>query len=162
MLLYITEVYKEPGQSIWPLLGQLWFPKLEALRESPRPPADSSKPTAGAGASRRQQAALGRPTDASHFLLVPGGWNGPHETSHVMMIIERTGAAAYSLVVCNTGPGLSYHPSDASQPPKMRYKTCIRLNDIPRVRMMDSAFWTLMFTLWMKGPAHELHRVEML
>ena len=132
---------KEPGK-ILQVLRELWMPRLEALK----PCGDD-----------------GRVDSSEQFLLVPGGWNGSDQgSSTVMHIVERTGPDEDSFVTCNTGPGLEYHPSDASCPPKLRYKTCIRLDNIPRERMEDAGFWTMMFTLWMRAPPSPMHRVEML
>ena len=73
-------------------------------------------------------------------------------------------------MTCNSGSGLEYHPSSAcaasSTPSKMKYRTCLRVEDIPGSRMKDLGFWTVMFSLWMKpnNPKllSEYNRVEVL
>eukprot|EP01012_Entosiphon_sulcatum_P024255 TRINITY_DN29428_c0_g1_i1.p1 TRINITY_DN29428_c0_g1~~TRINITY_DN29428_c0_g1_i1.p1 ORF type:complete len:4234 (+),score=586.19 TRINITY_DN29428_c0_g1_i1:35-12736(+) len=99
-------------------------------------------------------------------LLVPGGWLGMAQQGWVMHLIERTGLHACAFVTCATGAGLEYHPSTAAFPPKMKYRTCLRIEQIPVDRMADTGFWTTLFSLWMKpnNPklVSEYNRVEVL
>jgi thiol-disulfide isomerase/thioredoxin len=98
---------------------------------------------------------------AGEMLLVQGGWTGLTTSSTVMHIVECTGDATFSFVTCNSGSGLSYHPSSpAADAPKLKQKTCIRLDNVPSERMLDPAFWCMLFTLWVKDPPSEFHRVE--
>ena len=104
------------------------------------------------------------------IMLAPGGWWGMAQAGVVLHIIERTGPDRYAFVTCNSGSGIEYHPSCAADspttPPKIKYKTCLRIEDIPGGRMRDVGFWTIMFSLWMKPndpqKMSEYNRVEVL
>ena len=76
-------------------------------------------------------------------LLAPGGWNGLTSKSSVMFVIERGAGEEYSVVCCNGGEGLDYHPASAKDPPKMKYRTCIKIGGIPRERITQPAVWAL-------------------
>jgi hypothetical protein len=129
----------------------------------------------------RNLAVGGRP------MLIPGGWLGLLSDGAVMHIVYRTGADAYSFVTCNTGDGLQYHastPCDSdATPPKIKYATSMRLDDVPSARMLDAGFWLMLFTQvrarrvrvvvaradcvctrvqWIKQPPSEYHRVELI
>lgn len=99
-------------------------------------------------------------------MLAPGGWSGLTSRGNVMLIVHRTGQDMYSLVVCNPGHGLEYHPSTGSasdsDPPKIKHKTCLRMDSIPGSKIKDAGFWSLAFALWVKNPPSEYHRVEVL
>ncbi len=94
-------------------------------------------------------------------LLVPGGWDGNTGSSTVVHLVERTGAEAYAFVSCNAGQGLVYHPSTPAEAPKIKYKTCLRLEHIPAARMASTAFWATALSQWMK-PRSDYHRMEVL
>jgi len=98
------------------------------------------------------------------MMFVPGV--NDHNQFMIIHIIERVDTD-YSFITCNSGTGLEYHPSTAADcdkaPPKNKYKTCIRINDIPSERILDMGFWAIFFSLWMKKePASEYHRVEVI
>lgn len=44
---------------------------------------------------------------------------------------------------------------------KIKYRTCLRIENIPAARMTDLAFWSTLFSLWMGG-AREESRVEVI
>ena len=92
--------------------------------------------------------------------LVPGGWVGLRASNAVAHLVIKTGAEAYAFVTCNVGAGLNYHPSRPGPPPKLLFKTAIRIADVPTARMADPAFWLLLFTQWMKQSPSEYHRME--
>lgn len=102
--------------------------------------------------------------DVGHMMFLPAGWEGLLSRGNVLYIIQRTHETHYSLVVCNPGQGLEYHPSCGSEndntPPKIKSKDCIRFNEIPIARMTDVAFWSLNLSLWLKDPPSEYHRHE--
>jgi len=82
------------------------------------------------------------------MLMIPGGWNGETTRGTVVHLIEKTqgpnNTSFYSFITCNGGEGLEYHlskPDDDIKSGKLKYKTCLRINNIPLERMMDSAFW---------------------
>ena len=114
------------------------------------------------GAWREQLEAL----PVGGTVLAPAGWNGLTSRNNVLLVIERPEAARYAVVVCNTGRGLEYHPSHASDtdatPPKLKYKTCVRLEGITATRLLDPGFWTMVFALWCKPKPSEYHRAELL
>ena len=44
----------------------------------------------------------------------------------------------------NSSPiGLAYHATDASRPPKIRYRVALELDDIPAARAEDEGFWMM-------------------
>ena len=99
------------------------------------------------------------------YLLAPGGWVGLTSQGSVLYIIQKTSDSLYSFIICNSGSGLEYHPSCASDndntPPKMKYKTSMKIEHIPIERITDIGFWLIMFTLWVKQGS-EYHRVEVI
>jgi hypothetical protein len=103
---------------------------------------------------------------AGSMILVPGGWAGMTSVGTVVHLLEHNSDGTYSLTTCNSGQGLNYHPSKPDSADgahtKLKYKTCIRINNIPRERITDPAFWSLLFSLWLKQPASEYHRVEVI
>jgi hypothetical protein len=84
------------------------------------------------------------------LMLVPGGWDGTAGASCVVHLIERTSQDAYALVTCNSGAGLGYHPCCPAEPPKIKYRTCIRQENIPAARMTSLTFWATLCSQWMK------------
>ncbi|KAE9011489.1 hypothetical protein PF007_g10769 [Phytophthora fragariae] len=95
-------------------------------------------------------------------VLAPGGYVG-NATSHaIIYVLERTGDAEYSFTVCNKGPGAEmYHPCKVEGgADKIRVQSCVQIGGIPASRFLDMAFWTLLFSLWVRKPPSEYHRVE--
>jgi hypothetical protein len=79
-------------------------------------------------------------------LAFGGGWmkkSGGHALMHVA---ERT-AKGFTLIVCNTGQGVGYHPSIGRDYPKTKHKTAIALADIPSDRFLDPALWYVFWSL---------------
>ena len=79
------------------------------------------------------------------MLLVPAGI----DAHPIILCVERTSASTYRLTLTNTHPlaGLSYHAVSPSSPPKLRYRTSLTVDDIPSARMLDDAWWVLLFKL---------------
>ena len=79
------------------------------------------------------------------LLLVPGGVN---DASYVY-IVERQDANRFRFSVFNADPegGLSFHASTASIPNKLKYQNVFSVNDISAERIMDDAFWGMLFKL---------------
>eukprot|EP00624_Nannochloropsis_granulata_P005047 evm.model.NODE_35720_length_30909_cov_25.476009.5 len=94
-------------------------------------------------------------------LLVPGGWDGNTGSSTVVHLVERTSQEAYAFVTCNSGQGLAYHPSTPAEAPKIKYKTCLRVENILGARMASTAFWATALSQWMKARS-DYHRMEVL
>eukprot|EP00049_Salpingoeca_infusionum_P014496 m.271712 g.271712 ORF g.271712 m.271712 type:complete len:4223 (+) comp15683_c19_seq1:207-12875(+) len=94
------------------------------------------------------------------FMFVPGGWIGLRSANAVMHIIERTGAAMYAFITCNASSGLDYHPSMPVLE-KIKYKTCIKVDQVAQDKITDPVFWTILFGQWMQEPS-EYSREEVL
>lgn len=109
-------------------------------------------------------------------LLCPAGWNGLTQRGTVMFLIQRgklndpQSRDGYSFSVINAGgnDSILYHPSMATEDPeqgmhpRLKYKTCLTLSAVPRERLMQPGMWTLIFKLWLKQPASEYNRLEVL
>ena len=101
--------------------------------------------------------------EISQLLFVPGGWEGATSSGSLTYIIERTAEETYSFITCNGGcSGIEFHPSTSNSNGKLKYKTCIRLDNIPSDKLKDKAFWSTMFSLWLKKPAGEYQRGEVI
>jgi hypothetical protein len=83
-------------------------------------------------------------------IILPGGWIGA-KAGHAIMhiLIYNSDGATFSFVTCNTGGGLTYHPSTVSDNgSKMLFQTSIRIDGIRREAIMDDdAFWLLFWRL---------------
>jgi hypothetical protein len=77
----------------------------------------------------------------------------------------------FSFVTCNRGEGSQYHPSSASlcanskegaesTAPKLKYRASVKIDNIPGEKMLDSSFWMMLLSQFMKGEPCEYHRVE--
>jgi len=75
-------------------------------------------------------------------LLLGFGWRGRTSGHAIALVVERTADKFYRLVVSNTGEGVQYHPCTAAESPKMKYKTSIAINNIPKATMLDVFWWT--------------------
>lgn len=108
-------------------------------------------------------------------MLVPGGFISNIASHTILYVIERTDDATYSFTVCNKGPGADmYHPQSvgsssarasdtvASACDKIRVQSSVQIRGIPAARFLDMAFWSLLFSLWVRKPPSEYHRVETL
>lgn len=103
-------------------------------------------------------------------LLVPGGFIGSNSSHTIIYVIEKHGdSRLYSFTVCNKGPGAElYHPhhvessGDTTANPKLRVQSVLQIREIPASRFLDMAFWALLWSLWVRTPPSEYHRVETL
>ncbi|GMF14309.1 unnamed protein product [Phytophthora lilii] len=96
-------------------------------------------------------------------VLVPGGYVGNTNSHSIIYVVEKTSdAGEYSFTVCNKGPGAEmYHPCRVEGgADKIRVQPCIQIGGIPAARFLDMALWTLLFSLWVRKPPSEYHRVE--
>jgi len=95
------------------------------------------------------------------LLLLPGGWSGATSSGTLTHILERTSDTHVSFVTCNGGcSGIEYHPSSSTDTGKLRFKTCIRISEIPLAKVQDKAFWSTHLSLFLKQPAGEYQRGE--
>lgn len=69
--------------------------------------------------------------------------------ANVAMIVERVSAAFFRFVVVQTDPlMLSYHSTKAGDgTPKLKYRTCLVLDKVPRAQAMDDVFWPAIFCM---------------
>jgi thiol-disulfide isomerase/thioredoxin len=109
------------------------------------------------------------------MLLLPGGWfDGSSTNAYVLHVLERTSVDTFSLVTCNPGDvverpgvgrrenvGIAHHPSFVGHAPKMKYQTCLRLDNIPQDRIADPAFLAMLFNL-RKETGDESHMAQIL
>ena len=94
-------------------------------------------------------------------MLLPAGWVTLKSAGTLVYIITRDDANTYSLVVCTGGDARDSHPSKPFDG-KLKYRTCCRVNRIPRERISDISFWTLTFLMFIKDPPSEYTRVEVI
>ncbi|CAK9118523.1 unnamed protein product [Durusdinium trenchii] len=88
-------------------------------------------------------------------LLVPLGIRLQRSSQLLMLIVERKGSGNYRFLVVNSSPiGLAYHATDASRPPKIRYRVALELDDIPAARAEDEGFW-MMLVVTAVQPCHD-------
>lgn len=104
-------------------------------------------------------------------ILIPSGYNQKDQPSHLLFFVlqcvqKDTLDDTYDLTICNKGPGADlYHPMRIQADgycDKLRVKSSITIHNINGHRMLDPTFWALAFSLWLKRPASEYHRVEVL
>ncbi|CAI5722768.1 unnamed protein product [Hyaloperonospora brassicae] len=99
-------------------------------------------------------------------VLVPGGYVGTVTSHSIIYVIEKTSDAPelYSFTVCNKGPGAEmYHPCEVKDgADKICVRSCIQISNILASRFLDMALWSLLFSLWVRKPASEYHRVEII
>ncbi|KAF1319029.1 hypothetical protein FI667_g13369, partial [Globisporangium splendens] len=108
-------------------------------------------------------------------MMIPGGYIGNISSHTIIYIVEKIGDDEYTFTVCNKGPGAEmYHPQTVSKSglqqeqsgpiksecDKIRVQSCVQIGSIPSERFLDMAFWTLLFSLWVRKPPSEYHRVE--
>ncbi|GBG26808.1 Hypothetical Protein FCC1311_030302 [Hondaea fermentalgiana] len=95
-------------------------------------------------------------------LFVPAGWIGSTTRGSIVLVAERNSDQSFNLVVCNAGAGLNYHPCRVCEedPAKIKYQTCLKLENLSQDRFLDRAVWTTLFSLWFN--ASEFHRVEVI
>lgn len=79
------------------------------------------------------------------ILLVPGGI----EHASYVYIVERLDAVRYRFSIFNADAegGLTYHPCSAETPNKLKYQNMFTVNDVSAEKIMDDAFWGLLFKL---------------
>ncbi|TYZ50886.1 hypothetical protein PybrP1_007186 [[Pythium] brassicae (nom. inval.)] len=104
-------------------------------------------------------------------LLVPGGFVSNIASHTILYVVEKLPDGHYTFTVCNKGPGADmYHPQTVQTGPlatvgdadKIRVQSCVQIGAIPPARFLDMAFWTLLFSLWVRTPPSEFHRAETL
>eukprot|EP00457_Paulinella_chromatophora_P000002 gb/GEZN01000002.1/.p1 GENE.gb/GEZN01000002.1/~~gb/GEZN01000002.1/.p1 ORF type:complete len:6816 (+),score=1425.09 gb/GEZN01000002.1/:114-20561(+) len=72
------------------------------------------------------------------------------EGSELMFILERSSPGAYKMVVVQTDPtgGLRHHAVSAAEaPPKIKFRTCMVIDGIPKKNATDDVFWMAVYNL---------------
>ena len=110
-----------------PRKGEQWGPSFTSLLKSIRSQFESLLP--------------------GELLVVQGGWVQQKGGHAIMYIVERTSEEEYSFVVLNTGDGIQYHPWTAADYPKEKCRTAIRIDHIPRARLLDEAVLYTIFKM---------------
>eukprot|EP00043_Microstomoeca_roanoka_P005858 m.58502 g.58502 ORF g.58502 m.58502 type:complete len:4257 (-) comp13155_c0_seq1:39-12809(-) len=91
--------------------------------------------------------------------FVPGGWVGLTDGNALMHIVEKTSPTSCAFITCNSSH-CNYHPSRPDRD-KIKYRTSIRLDDVPLHKMLDPIFWSIMLSLWLKEPS-EYHKGQII
>jgi hypothetical protein len=78
--------------------------------------------------------------EINHWVMLPAGWRGLKSSGTIILLITRQSHDMFSLVVCNSGEGLEYHPSQADGS-KMKYKTCLPFHGIPLERISSDSWY---------------------
>jgi hypothetical protein len=77
--------------------------------------------------------------ESNQWVMLPAGWKGLKSSGTVILLVTRQSRDVFSLVVCNSGEGLEYHPSQADGS-KIKYKTCMCFHGIPAERMCSDSW----------------------
>eukprot|EP00756_Hemistasia_phaeocysticola_P019158 Hpha_TRINITY_DN15643_c1_g17::TRINITY_DN15643_c1_g17_i1::g.101311::m.101311 len=86
------------------------------------------------------------------FCFLPGGWKQPQnaQDNHVVQVLLRPDPdpqGVFNVVVCNGGnEGIEYHPTSLECPEKLRYKTSFSLADVPRGKVANPAFLSVLLS----------------
>lgn len=78
--------------------------------------------------------------EVNQWAMLPAGWKGLKSSGTVILLVTRQSRDLFSLVVCNSGEGLEYHPSQADGS-KIKYKTCMAFHGIPAERMYSDSWY---------------------
>ena len=88
-----------------------------------------------------------RDLQSGEVLLVPHAISG----NPILFVIEKTGDETATFTVVNTNPEiLRYHPA-SGQPPKIKYQTCLVLENVAMKKIEDEAFWGIAYWVAMTG-----------
>ena len=72
------------------------------------------------------------------------------ESREILLILERTSDSHFRVIVIQTDPfgGLRHHAvSPDAGPPKIKYRSCMVLNMVPKRNALDDVFWTALYNL---------------
>lgn len=79
-------------------------------------------------------------------MLFPGGWSDDSGDHVLLYVLERKGDS-FAFGVCNNGgAGVEYHPLYADSV-GFKYRLSVVIDDIPPHRIVDSAFWYMLFKM---------------
>ena len=89
--------------------------------------------------------------EVNHWAMLPAGWKGLKSSGTVILLVSRQSRDMFSLVVCNSGEGLEYHPSQADGS-KIKYKTCMTFHGIPAERIYSDSWYRLLRATSLPAP----------
>jgi len=96
-----------------------------------------------AGFVKRLTAAIGE-LKPDEFLFVQGGV----VEAPMLYVIQRDTAETFTFIVINTGVnGISYHPINGEEHPKLKYQTAIPVSGIPLASIIDDCYWGILLYL---------------
>jgi len=78
-------------------------------------------------------------------LLVPHAISDKRETSPILFVVDKISDDLATFIVVNTNPELLYFHPAQGQPPKIKYKTCMVLENVAFDKLKDEAFWGLAY-----------------
>lgn len=78
--------------------------------------------------------------EVNHWVMLPAGWKGLKSSGTIILLVTRQSRDMFSLVVCNSGEGLEYHPSQADGS-KIKYKTCLAFHGISLERISSESWY---------------------
>eukprot|EP00759_Apiculatamorpha_spiralis_P055747 PhF_6_TR7895/c0_g1_i2/m.11637 len=81
----------------------------------------------------------------SNYLFIPGGYRNRQEAQEMVYHVQRVSDDHWRFsVICLGGNGLSYHPSNAQDPPKIKYKTVVVVDQISKKTILDATWWAIL------------------
>jgi len=83
------------------------------------------------------------------------------ESLEIVLIVLRSSEQRYTITVVQTDPekGLRHHAVSATAgPPKLKYRTCLVLNDIPKKNALDNVFWMAVYNLSIHRHPNDLNK----
>ena len=93
-------------------------------------------------------------------LIINGGWlfiiDDKVKGHACIYVVERDSESTFGFTVVNTGVGTEFHPLYRGDYPKEKRRAAIRIGEIARERIVDEAFWYLLFKLrYESSTAHD-------
>eukprot|EP00760_Papus_ankaliazontas_P003017 PhM_4_TR11378/c0_g1_i1/m.4426 len=80
------------------------------------------------------------------YLMVPGGYRNKKEAEEMVYLVHCVAKDDYRFGVVSLGAGLAYHPSQAQEAPKIKYKTVVTMNNLTKGAITDAAWWTILLS----------------
>ena len=84
------------------------------------------------------------------WTMIPSGWIGTRSYNIMYLLVHRSAAESFDLVVVNRGnEGQDYHPRWQTAE-KIMSCPILTFNDVSQTRLRDPTFWLLLLSLWMR------------
>ena len=107
----------------------------------------------GAGQDRAYFRAVAQALDELHaggVLLLPWQCDSETDLPGELLLIIRRGHLPHDdtctfTVVNPDRRAAAYHPADGSQPPKLKYRTCLEVGGVPFERLGNEAWWVVLW-----------------